>query len=404
MPWERVRLGLSILVLGVAAVSSATCAGDANDPLARTILMVDRGIDALIDPTADFRAVLHDLTRRLRPADTLVGAAINRFLDRVPTAGADFQCGADFVRLRARRELIRLEATLLSTATEPTEPQVCYAAPFAIDQTRPPSTLEIYGFDFDLVPLQMVLVTREGYRDVSTALTLRTHSHLTVQLGDRGVRLPANPQSLGLAWGNLIHHSVPIVTGGTPLCSCEIEEIPAGRTVEYAPSLVPGGRQPAAPATMGWASALVDYQSNELSATVCLAIPNSSGDRAVRSGCVRTFILTIAPERTIEWVFGRTAGRASYPAGSGPGDLLHRWTFAGFGADSAEPRVIVELGRIRLVSTGGEGCISPIAYLEARRNGAMSAVTMRALDRQLSNVDREILAIRPRFAPAIAVK
>lgn len=387
------RLGL---VLVLAAASSATCARAGRDPLADTVLALDRSIDALTGPSADFRVILRDLASRLPSrADASVGIAIGRFLGRAPTAGADFPCSADFVRLRARQELIRIEERLLGTAPAPPEPQVCNAAPFAVDLARSPlpKTVEIYGYDFDLVPLQIVLVAGGRYQDVSAALKLRSHYHLSLVLGDRGVRLPPDARSLGLTWGNLIHHTIPIVAPGTPLCSCTIEEIPAGRTVDYAPPPVrPDRHSPEKEGSLAaWANAVLDYQSNELSATVCMTVTGPAGSGAVRSGCLRAFILTVAPERRIEWLFGRPSGRATYPGG----DPDFGWRFAGFSRDSGGPRVTLELGKIRLVTAGGEGCISPIAYQEARRTGAISAVTARALDRQLAKLDPAIVGLRP---------
>ena len=414
MGGERVgRLISAILALGLAAASSATCAGAASDPLAGTVLALDRSIDALTDPSVDFRTVLQRLVSRLPSgADSSVGAAIRRFLNRAPVAGADFQCGPGFVRLRARQELIRLEERLLKTAMGVAEPQFCYAAPFAVDLSRVPNAVEIYGYDFDLVPVEMFLVATDGYHDVSSALIPRTHYHMTLALGERGVRLPPNAQLLGLTWGHLIHHAIPVAGPRTPFCSCTIEEIPAGRSVEQAPPLVRRDAHPVAKpgSVAAWANAVVDYEMNELSATVCMTVAESAGDRAVRSGCVRAFILTVDADRIIEGVFGRPEGRATYSRSVGQraeieapngAELIHRWSFAGLDGDSAGPRVTVELSKIRLVTTLGEGCISPIAYLEARRTGAMSPVTVRALDRQLSKLDPEIAGLRPRFAPAI---
>jgi len=58
--------------------------------------------------------------------------------------------------------------------------------------------------------------------------------------------------------------------------------------------------------------------------------------------------------------------------------------------------VTAQLNDIRLVSSEGEGCISPIAYLEAKRTTRLTPETRRALDPQLESVD---LTLRPRFAP-----
>jgi hypothetical protein len=203
----------------------------------------------------------------------------------------------------------------------------------------------------------------------------------------------------------------PSYSLGRRLCSCIIEDIAAGHAVQYASPLVRRNRQSdtGAGSSEAWANAIVDYQSNALSAMVCLTVTAPDADGSLRSGCVRAFALTVDPDRTIEWVFGRPDGRASYTGTSARvgeiealngGGLVRSWTFAGVGGDSDGPRVTVELGKLRLVTTGGARCISPVAYLEARRTGAISAVTSLALDRQLANVVPEIRQLRPRFAPA----
>ena len=402
---------MGVLILGLAAASLSTCTRAPNDPLSATVFALDRAIDALTDSSSDFRTVLQGLKARLSPGvDGAVGAAIDRFLDRAPAASGDFHCSSEFVRLRARQELMRIEERLLGTASAPAEPQFCYAAPLVVDLTRPSNTVEIYGYDFDRVPLQIFLVTDEAHYDVTSALIPRTHYHVTLVLGDHGVKLSPKARLLGLTWGNLIHHAIPIVHPGTRLCSCTVEEIAAGHTIEHASSPVRSDRSNAAGSAKGWANALLDFESNALGATVCMTVTGPAAESSVRTGCVHAFVLTVDPDRTIEWVFGRLDGHASYEATSGrlgkikvlnDRELIRSWTFAGFGEGAYDPRVTLELGKLRLVTTGGEKCVSPIAYLEARRTGAISAATSHGLDRQLANVVPEVRELRPRFAPAI---
>jgi hypothetical protein len=84
------------------------------------------------------------------------------------------------------------------------------------------------------------------------------------------------------------------------------------------------------------------------------------------------------------------------------GGLVRRWRFSGFELSGSEPpSVTAELSAIRVVSTADNGCLSPQAYLEARRTSALSDITQRTLDPQLRRVDPVILSLRPRFAPEI---
>src|SRR6185369_11511565 len=104
------RLARHVVAVTLAAAGAISCGDARHDRIARTVLALDQGIDALTDRSADYRTVLRTVSTHLpRGGDDSVGAAINRFLERVPADGADFHCDADFVRLRARQELIRIE-------------------------------------------------------------------------------------------------------------------------------------------------------------------------------------------------------------------------------------------------------------------------------------------------------
>jgi hypothetical protein len=53
-----------------------------------------------------------------------------------------------------------------------------------------------------------------------------------------------------------------------------------------------------------------------------------------------------------------------------------------------------------VISTKSGGCVSAIAYLEAKRMHALSETTVRRLDPQLKKMDLAVLKARPRFAPS----
>jgi hypothetical protein len=54
-----------------------------------------------------------------------------------------------------------------------------------------------------------------------------------------------------------------------------------------------------------------------------------------------------------------------------------------------------------VASSETDGCLSPIAYLEAKRTRVLDPSTARALDRQLRSVNAAIVKLRPRFAPPL---
>jgi hypothetical protein len=157
-------------------------------------------------------------------------------------------------------------------------------------------------------------------------------------------------------------------------------------------------------------NATLDYESNKVDATVCMTAAERNSNRATFSGCGVEYVFTSEPDRVIEGVFGEVEGYITYTHGSqaeeakegvqsGP---VREWTFSGFGNNSGarrEIQVAVQLNKIRVVSTATDGCVSAIAYSEAKRMNALSAETIRRLDSQLRKVDPEISKLRPRFGP-----
>jgi hypothetical protein len=85
-------------------------------------------------------------------------------------------------------------------------------------------------------------------------------------------------------------------------------------------------------------------------------------------------------------------------------DPVRRWAFGGFqpgNLESADTSVEVRLNEIRLVSVEDAACVSPLAYLEARRTAVLDPVTRQSLDPQLKRIDPGLLRLRPRFALSI---
>ncbi len=179
----------------VAEVTEAA----ADHTLTKSVLVLERAINALASPSADFRQILNNIPATLpRKSQTFLKVDVASFLGRAPDAGADFRCGADFLRYKARQELLRLKDTLLNDNPQPAHPQFCYALPYALDPTRPIGPIEIYGYDFDREPLQILLMNTYGFREITFALTRHTHYHLTLDLRAHGVTLSPDNQVLAL--------------------------------------------------------------------------------------------------------------------------------------------------------------------------------------------------------------
>src|SRR4029077_20914571 len=117
--------------------------------------------------------------------------------------------------------------------------------PFAIDVARPIRPLEVYGYQLDTQPLALCVLNSDGtFQDLTFALRRRTHYHLTVDLGNSGVKFLPQNQMLSIAWAHLIRYSVSLIQSNSGLCLSQIEEIPAGKTITYEPLRITRNSRP----------------------------------------------------------------------------------------------------------------------------------------------------------------
>jgi hypothetical protein len=152
----------------------------------------------------------------------------------------------------------------------------------------------------------------------------------------------------------------------------------------------------------------LDYFSNEVDANVCVSTSDGGKGAVVSGGCATQFVGTIDPDRRIEGFLDTSQSQSSFTH-AGPWDVVRRagtgvvgqWIFRGPRSEPgpAELDVTAQLNRVRVVSSDNYGCVSPISYLEARRMHALSAATIRSLDRQLTKSAPGALKVRPRFRP-----
>ena len=383
---SKIRRGCRRFLLLAGALGLLAARAAASAPAADTLGVLDRAIYRLGNPSSNYRTVLLETVAAL-PANAgdAVRAELRTFLTRAPEPGRDFKCSLDFVRSRARLALLRIRDTLRKDYVGPVEPAVCYATPYALDVTAAPAEgrwLDIYGYDFDRVTPEMILVGRDGYQDVTKALVVKSHFHLALRLGDGAVPLASDSVSLGLTWRHVIHHSVAIVRPTSALCAARVETIPAGRTISYVPPRISRGEWPTGPGTEVRADATLDYASNKLEATVCMAAANPSAE-AVFSGCSVEFLHTTDPDWMIEALFGTPSRQV---------EAVQRTDHGG------DISVTVRLDEIKFVSIEDDECVSPLAYMEARRTRVLAPSTRRSLDPQLQRIDPALSKLRPRFA------
>jgi hypothetical protein len=391
---------LTCVALGPASSRGAQPA--VANPAVRIVEVLDDAVAALDRPGADVRRVLTVALRALpKDAPPAIGEEIEHFLGRLPVPGVDFRCAPDFLRGRAMAEVFRLIDATHGEAVQPIGPRVCYAVPYAVDASRPPGRVEIYGFDLDMVETEMVLVANGSYRDISAALVRHSPTYLTLDLNHSVAALKADDDLLGFAWGNVIHYRIPVVQPATPLCHSWIQRIEQTQ-LPLSPPLV-DARPPARLSGRVRAFVVLDHVMNQVEANVCASL---TGARAY-AGCALQFVQTVDADRIIEGIVGATASRldtraapgvrsSAIGASAGP---VRQWSWQGLGGEDA-PQLTANLGAITVISSDKERCISAVDFLEARRAGGLAATTVQRLGPQVKRMPPVIRSMRPRFAPA----
>jgi len=367
--------------IGTVALAAGSRQESREARRAETLRVLDRAIHRLALPASDFRAVLSDALEGLPADDDGIAAAgaMSAFLARAPEPGAEFRCSSDVIADRARNMLLRLGDTLRKEYVARLEPVVCSTTPYALDLAHARTTgawLDIYGYDFDLVNPEMVMVTKDGYRDVTASLVRRSPHHLAFKLGEH---LPwsADVVSLGLVWGHLIHHSIALAQPTSTLCPSRIETL-AERTISFSPLHFSGGGSPPSSGGQVTADATLNYSSNKLEATVCMSVADRDDRSIALGGCSIEFLHTTDPDWIIEGILGDASAEVASAVWQGT---------------SLE----IRLNEIRFLASADRACVSPMAYLEARRTGTIDAATRRSLDRQMKTIPSAALTMRPRF-------
>jgi hypothetical protein len=397
--------------ISVAAERRAAPHPDADRAVSQTLRILDRAIHRLASPSADYRAVLSEALAALpADADDTAADAMRTFLRRAPQPGPAFRCSRDFVSDRARDMLLRTRDILRKDYVAPLQAVACSSVPFALDLAharRNGGWLDIYGYDFDRVSPEMVLVTTTGYHDVTSSLVSRSHYHLAFKLGEH-VPWSSDAVSLGVTWGHIIHYSIALVRPTSQLCALRLETIPAGRTLSYSPLPIDAEKRPVPPGARVSADVRLHYSSNKVEATVCMAVADPDTRSAGLGGCTVEYLYTTDPDWIIEGLLGEEVSQVSYRRGRTASDvkdgtrrgLVRQWTFSDFNQSAASQAVSVQahLNDIRLVAVADRACVSPMAYLEAVRTGAIDPATKASIDRQLPSLDPAVLKLRPRFS------
>lgn len=387
----RIASGLVLFWIFSGCAPLRVHSSQATDQQTQTVLTLDDAIQALDRPSANTRSILERVSDKLasQGRDALRHDVLN-FLARMPPERDEFPCGTDFLRSRASRELYRLIDQLLAGTPPPVEPAVCFSVPAMVEAAgddRRNGTLEVYGYDFDRVAPELVLIHNGSFADVSAALTPRSHFHLTVRTGRDAVKLSGDSETLGLAWGNVLHYTIPIVQETTALCEVKTENIAAGKVVRFSPPRIGAVVAQIREKRKVRANVVLETVVNALEVRLCATIEEGRAP-PVFSGCGSEQIFTSGSDRQIDRIVGSTesafsserVGRSASIQGDSSGPVA-AWELSETGS---MPEVAVTLNELRVVSVPADRCISPFKYNEAKQRNQLSQDTVRRLDAQLA--------------------
>jgi hypothetical protein len=137
-----------------------------------------------------------------------------------------------------------------------------------------------------------------------------------------------------------------------------------------------------------------------------MAVADPDNQSATFGGCMIEYLYTTDPDWIIEGLFDEAVSHVSYRRGRAASEVKHgtrrglvqQWTFGDFDQSAAQVSVQAQLNDRRLLAVADRACVSPMAYLEAVRIGAIDPATKASVDRQLRSLDPAVLKLRPRFS------
>jgi hypothetical protein len=221
---------LLTLVVFVAGCSALSDLGDTADiAVTRTAAILDEGIVGLQNNSADWQKVLKETESKLTSeTQSTIRNEVSDLLYRgIAATSAEFRCDTDFVVNRVRLGLIRIKADLLGEPVPPLEPQLCSVVPLAVDRTLVAqgrlNHLELYGYDLDAGPIQVLLQSGDEQLDVSNMVSRPTHYHMTLTLGgSTGVPITRTSQRLIIKWADHELSTISVIQPETPLCKKQV--------------------------------------------------------------------------------------------------------------------------------------------------------------------------------------
>jgi hypothetical protein len=216
-------LGIAVLILFPGCNACDKLGDQVNNATTQITQALDQAISGLGSQSANWQNILNDLLKKL-PNDvsnTVRGDVSNLLQRTVATTSGELRCDVDFIRIRVMQELQQIKAKFLGQTLPPLEPHLCDIVPLAVDMrlnSYQRNNIQFFGYDFDLAKVEVFLVSSGNERNVSQFLDIPTHYHMTLNLGNNGVKLDKNSQRIILRWNHQDISTIGIIQPSPAIC------------------------------------------------------------------------------------------------------------------------------------------------------------------------------------------
>ncbi len=246
MIWLFIALSLSYLIqTGCSAIRGiGNVLDQTNVELRNAVDSFDRAIDALSRQSSDWQVVLQNLEETLiDDAQSTIRVEVTNLMESgIASAGGEFRCDVEFLRIRTEQELRRIRNDLARALNEaganppipilpelPAEPYICNASPGAVDislDSNRRSRLDIYGFNFRSLPITVEVVDLRSRRNVTSALGIIGDMHMVLDLSPSGANIDEDSRRIVFTWNMVSQSVIPVVSPSLPVrCTTRIERI-----------------------------------------------------------------------------------------------------------------------------------------------------------------------------------
>lgn len=210
-----------VRAIGLACLLFSLLGSSCRLPPASTEEILRDAVAQLSSESSNWRQVLEETRDKLvDDAQSTIRNEVSVVLSRaIAASGAEVMCVTDFIRDRAKQELLRILDRLQGRTPSPALPVFCQVVPQSVDAALVPGRLrllEYYGYDFDRTPISAYLESATGRANVSRYLDFPTHYHMTLNLGTQGVTIGPTSRRFVFAWDGKDQASVAITQSPPP--------------------------------------------------------------------------------------------------------------------------------------------------------------------------------------------